>query len=103
MKEPCSYLISCRGEALYRAVIAVSMTYFDGSKAPKPVYLMGTPLCHKHCQSYSFSDWMTPQEWLAIQENAREKGYLIPTSELVSIQFQPVDWQPNRYFELDRT
>jgi hypothetical protein len=69
----------------------------------KPTYLIGNPICHYHRGTYKLTDFMPESDWSKLREMARTKGFTIPKTELIVIQFMPVGWQPSdEYMEVDR-
>lgn len=75
-------------------------TYVD---TDKPTYLIGRPLCPIHAKTYNLTDWMPESEWAALREAARSKGFHIPETRLIIVEFKPLDWEAaDEYMELER-
>ena len=68
----------------------------------KPTYLIGKEICQKHRDSYKLADWFTEAEWKHLREAAYEKGFFLPSVDIVIITFKLLGWTPKQSLEMVR-
>lgn len=102
----CNYP-NCRNAAWWIPVVLIPTVRQGGDgkfqKTDKPTQLQCPPVCIRHRNRYSITDWIGPAEWHALEETAKDAGFDFPKAEMATVEFKPMGWTPDpRYMEVER-
>lgn len=98
---------NCRSAAVWVPVIALPTIRDSSSGTPvetkDPTLLLMPSVCQRHKQEYNLTYWIPESEWHKIRDAARGRGFIIPDTKLIGVQFRPIGYEPSmKWMELNR-